>query len=187
MKIMWRWMKKTLSFLSVLLIVILAVFVIAVKASGGEPTVFNHQIKTVLSGSMEPAFQTGSIIAIELTKDAREYSKGDVITFKDKNKNLVTHRVVEAKRVKQEAVYKTKGDNNDGPDLDPVLSKNVVGEYTGFTIPYAGYVLNYASSKTGSALLMFVPGMLVFLYAVISIRHSIIEFKNEQETAPPNQ
>ncbi len=39
--------------------------VVSSKASGGEPQFFGYQIKTVLSGSMEPGIQTGSIIAVK--------------------------------------------------------------------------------------------------------------------------
>ena len=46
-----------------------------------------YQFKSVLSGSMEPTFLTGSIIAIEPTKDGSKYQKGDVITFKEKDEN----------------------------------------------------------------------------------------------------
>lgn len=31
----------------------------------GEPQVFGYQLKTVLSGSMEPEIKTGSIIAVK--------------------------------------------------------------------------------------------------------------------------
>lgn len=47
-----------------------------------------YQFKSVLSGSMEPTFLTGSIIAIEPTKDGSKYQKGDVITFKEKDEKL---------------------------------------------------------------------------------------------------
>ena len=48
-----------------------------------------------------------------------------------------------------EVLYKTKGDNNDGEDINPVLSKNVVATYTGVTVPYIGYFINFAQSKNG--------------------------------------
>ena len=47
-----------------------------------------YQFKSVLSGSMEPTFLTGSIIAIEPNKDGSKYQKGDVITFKEKKLSL---------------------------------------------------------------------------------------------------
>ena len=73
MKTMLKVFKKIMSVLTVLVILTLAVVVIAVKASGGEPTILGYQFKTVLSGSMEPTFQTGSIITIKLTEKDQEY------------------------------------------------------------------------------------------------------------------
>ncbi|MCA1010116.1 signal peptidase I SipW [Halobacillus halophilus] len=187
MKTMLQVCKKIISTLTILVILTLAVVVIAVKASGGEPTILGYQFKTVLSGSMEPTFQTGSIITIKLTEKDQQYAKGDVLTFIDKNENLVTHRVTEVKKANNETLYTTQGDNNDGADLDPVLSENVVGHYTGFTIPYLGHIVNYAGSKSGAALLLFVPGILLFIYGGITFRKAVNDFKKQHETASTNQ
>lgn len=157
----------------------MVVLVLSSKASGGEPTILGYQMKTVLSGSMEPTFLTGSIITIKLANTHTNYEKGDVITFRDEEK-LITHRIIEVKKVNGQTLYKTKGDNNDAPDLGLVLSKNVVGKYTNVTIPFAGYLVNYATSKTGSALLLIIPGILLVLSAARSIIGAMkeVEMKN---------
>ena len=49
--------------------------VISSKASGGEPQVFGYQLKTVLSGSMEPAFNTGSIIAVKPSRRSNNFKR----------------------------------------------------------------------------------------------------------------
>ncbi|ELK48029.1 signal peptidase I [Halobacillus sp. ACCC02827] len=187
MKTALRMIYKTLSVTAVGLIVALAIVVIAVKASGGEPTLFGYQMKTVLSGSMEPTFQTGSVIAIEMTEDPSVYKEGDVLTFIDKKEQVVTHRVIDVQEAGGDVLYTTQGDNNDGADLDPVLSGNVLGSYTGFTIPYLGFVLNYAGSKMGSALLLFVPGILLFLYGGLTFRKAVVDFKKQHEQTEPAQ
>lgn len=88
MKLVWKIMSNVISFVLFALMVFLAFIVISSKASGGDPTVMGYQFKTVLSGSMEPTFLTGSIIAIEPTKDGSKYKKDDVITFKESDKKL---------------------------------------------------------------------------------------------------
>nr|WP_082236032.1 signal peptidase I [Halobacillus massiliensis] len=180
---MFKFFQKALSLAGCLLVICLAVLVIAVKASGGEPTILNHQFKSVLSGSMEPEFSTGSIISVKLTEDPTGYQKGDVITFIDKDENIVTHRVTEVEQTKQDTIYRTKGDNNDGVDLDPVLSENVIGHYTGFAIPYAGYLLSYAGSKLGSALLLFIPGLILFTSALFTFRGVARDLKSQEKAA----
>ncbi|MCR8850380.1 signal peptidase I [Rossellomorea sp. SC111] len=146
----------------------LAFIVLSSRASGGDPTVLNHQFKVVLSGSMEPTFQTGSVIVIEKVKADREYKKNQIITFRSEDK-LITHRIIDMKESNGQTLYVTKGDNNDAPDRGYVLTQNIVGSYSDFTIPYLGYAVNYASSKLGSALLLFIPGLLLVFSAVRSI------------------
>lgn len=179
MKKVIRLVSKFGSGVVLLILCCVVVLVLSSKASGGEPTILGYQMKTVLSGSMEPTFQTGSIIAIKLANSHTVYEKGEVITFRDEEK-LITHRIIEVKKVNGQTLYKTKGDYNDAPDLDLVLSNNVVGKYTNFSIPFAGYLVNYATSKTGSALLLIIPGILLVLSAARSIIGAMkeVEMKN---------
>ncbi|MFD0768761.1 signal peptidase I SipW [Bacillus sp. CGMCC 1.60114] len=169
MKLIWKILSNIISFVLFAIMVCLAFVVISAKASGGEPTVMGYQFKTVLSGSMEPTFLTGSIIAIEPTKDGSKYKKGDVITFKEKDNKLITHRIIDVKNTNGQVSYETKGDNNNGPDLQPVLAENVVGKYADITVPYVGYLLNYANSKAGAALLLVIPGVLLLGYSMVTI------------------
>lgn len=164
MKLIWKVISNVISFVLFAVMVCLAFVVISSKASGGDPTVMGYQFKSVLSGSMEPTFLTGSIIAIEPTKDGSKYKKGDVITFKEKDDKIITHRIIGVKDTNGKVMYETKGDNNNGPDLAPVLAENVIGKYADITVPYVGYGLNYASSKAGAALLLIIPG--VFYLAI---------------------
>jgi signal peptidase I len=156
--------------------------VVSSKAAGGEPELFGYQIKTVLSGSMEPGIQTGSIIAVKPGGDLTRFKEGDVITFKEKENILITHRVLEVVKNGEHVMYKTKGDNNDAPDLEPVLSENVVAEYKGFTIPFIGYFMNFMNSKNG-ALMFIIPGILLIFYSGFTIWKAIsaIDISSKKE------
>lgn len=167
-----RVLKIISNLITSLLFIVLLVTVFAaitMKASGGEANLFGYQFKTVLSGSMEPNIQTGSIIAIKETDGQRDFQKGDVITFKTKDDILITHRIAQVNNDGQQYKYITKGDANDGPDIDSVLSENIVGVYTGFTIPYIGYLMNFANSSEGAALLLVLPGVCLILFSIITI------------------
>lgn len=181
MKLIWKIISNIISFVLFATMVCLAFVVISSKASGGEPTIMGYQFKSVLSGSMEPTFLTGSVIAIEPTKDGSKYKEGDVITFKTKDDRIVTHRIIGVKNVNGQVMYETKGDNNNGPDLEPVLAENVIGKYADITIPYVGYLLNYANSKAGAALLLIIPGIFLLGYSVISIFSAIRSIDNEKK------
>ncbi|WP_042222353.1 signal peptidase I SipW [Oceanobacillus manasiensis] len=167
---------------NILYFIILAVLLCALlvvglsKASGNEVSLFGYQVKSVLSGSMEPGIQTGSVIAIETGGDMQRFSENDVITYRAEDNILITHRIVEVLDDGQQ--YRTKGDANNGADISPVRSENVVGKYSGFTIPYAGYVLQFATSPQGAALLMIVPGVLLLCYAFLTIRRTLKHVKH---------
>ncbi len=150
------------------IILIFTVFlVVNSKLSGGNTTIFGYQIKSVLSGSMEPHIKTGSIIFIETGGDMSRFKEGDVITFFMDENVLITHRIEEVKNDGQ--VYITKGDANNGIDTEPVQVNNIVGEYTGVTIPYGGYILNFTNTREGAALILILPGILLLFYGIISI------------------
>src|SRR5699024_3940683 len=146
------------------IICVLVVVVLSAKASGGEPTIFNYQMKIVVSGSMEPKIQTGSVILNKLPESDTSYEKGDIITFHSDDK-LITHRITDIKEVNGEEIYQTKGDNNNAPDADYVSKADIVGKYAGITIPKLGYMTRFATSKMGFSFLLFIPGLLLVLSA----------------------
>lgn len=184
-KTLFKWVNGIIS--SVLMIVLFAVAALVVinKASGGEPEVFGYQVKTVLSGSMEPDIQTGSIIAVEpIEGDERnELKNGDVITFMESEEKLVTHRIIDVKGSGENVIYTTKGDNNNAPDTNPVLAENVVAVYDGFTIPYLGYISSFAQSPNGSIAFLIIPGFLMLGYSIIIIWRALRELDDQKRTS----
>ncbi|EKN69495.1 signal peptidase I [Neobacillus bataviensis LMG 21833] len=182
-------MKKAKKIISSLITIILSItllfmifVVISSKASGGEPNFLGYQLKTVLSGSMEPTFKTGSIIAVKPVEDKTSLKKGDVITFMITDDQMATHRVIDVIKNVNHVMYKTKGDNNDNADTDPVVAQNVVAKYTGFTIPYVGYLVDYAKSKNGTALLLILPGLLLLAYSGFTIFKALREIDNSKKS-----
>lgn len=125
------------------LIVILAILLVGVRLAG-------FQVFTVLSGSMEPAYKTGSLIYVKAV-DPYTLTNGDVITFMLDEDTVATHRIVDV--VPDEADpntirFRTKGDANDFEDGQLVHNKNVIGTPV-FTIPGLGYVANYIQHPPG--------------------------------------
>ena len=76
----------------------------------------------VVSGSMEPTIYKGDIIIIN-TKD-KDYKENDIITFRGKEGEFVTHRIIEI----DDKTMITKGDNNNSED-DPIKISSIVGKY----------------------------------------------------------
>ncbi len=157
-------------------ICILAIFVLTMKASGGEPKLFGHQMKVVVSGSMEPTFETGSIIIHKLIDEPKIFQPDDIITFQTGDK-LITHRIINTIDVNGDILYETKGDNNKTADAEYVKPEQIVGQYASITIPKLGYIVRYVHSKLGAALLLAVPGLLLVMSGLHTIYTSI---RNEE-------
>lgn len=164
-----KWINHIVTGILVVVFIVFAAFVLLNKFSGGEPSIFGYQLKTVLSGSMEPAIKTGSIIAVKPGGDMTRFKEGDIITFMDEERRLVTHRIIEVVQSGDQTMYRTKGDNNNAPDQNLVMSGNVVAEYTGFTIPYLGYISEFIQSKNGILVTVILPGVLLLIYAIYTI------------------
>jgi len=147
--------------------------VVSMRMSGEDVSLIGYKVKTVLSGSMEPGIQTGSIIAIKEPEPNYTFEKNDVITFITEEEKIITHRIDEVR--KDDGSYVTKGDANDAADLEPVRQENIIGIYTGLTIPYLGYVSTFVNSKEGLALLLILPGIGLIFYSVVLITKTFMK------------
>jgi|SRR5699024_610728 len=155
----------TLTILIYIILLFIIILIFSSKLTSGDTNLFGYQLKSVLSGSMEPNIKTGSIIAINSDIDKKKLTEGDVITFSGDNNSVVTHRIAEIP--KDDKQYITKGDANNANDLNPVPPENVIGKYTGFTIPFVGYLLGFTSSDFGIILFLIIPGIILTSYSVV--------------------
>lgn len=140
---------------------------------------------------MEPSVPTGSIV---LSRPESTYKVGNIVTFSEngKKKELVTHRIVELTRDNGEVVYKTKGDANEDPDAWLVNPKNVVGK-VGFTVPYVGYVIDFAKKPQGFILFVIIPATIVVYEELKNLKNEMFngfkklkQKKGEKDIAAQN-
>ncbi|WP_067727081.1 signal peptidase I SipW [Oceanobacillus damuensis] len=180
-----KWANRIVTSVLMILLIGVAAIVLSNKLSGGDPEVLGYQLKTVLSGSMEPGIQTGSIIAVKsLTEEEKaSFANGDVITFMEEDNKLITHRITEVTTTENGVLYTTKGDNNNAADKTPVIAENVVGSYNGFTIPYVGYLINFSQSPNGSIVFMIIPGFLMLAYSGVTIWKTIRQLDEKDKIA----
>jgi signal peptidase len=135
------------------------------------PTFGDYKLMIVMSGSMKPAFDAGSLIVVKRINPDM-INTGDIITYFDgpNSSSSVTHRVMEIVERRDGTFFITKGDANDTKDFFPVPEHRVIGKVT-VAIPFVGYILGFPGFKTG---------VLVFL--VLSIFCTVIgEFRAVQE------
>lgn len=180
MKQVMKWINRMVTSILLILLISVAGIVLSTKLTNGETQIFGYQIKTVLSGSMEPTILTGSVIAVKSLDEAEGSSlkAGDIITYLDEER-LITHRITDVLAEEQAVRYKTKGDNNNSADSNPVLAENVIAKYEGFMIPYLGYLINFIQTANGSVLFMILPGVLMLGYSIVTIWKTIRELERK--------
>ena len=123
------------------------------------PITGNFKVMTVLSGSMEPAIKTGSVVVV---KPVDSYKIEDIITFTNPKKPVesVTHRIYDMKVIEGRISYITKGDANNAPDQREVSEREVVGKVL-FSIPYLGYAVDFAQKPLGFAFIILIPAVII--------------------------
>jgi signal peptidase I len=139
------------------LVVLMALLMVGARLVG-------LQVYTVLSGSMEPTYHTGSLIYVK-TVDPYTIEEGQVITFMLNEDTIATHRVVGIVPDEDDPTvirFRTKGDANEAEDGTLVHYKNVIGTPV-FTIPYLGYVANYIQQPPGMYVAISAGAILLFL------------------------
>ncbi len=154
---------------------ILVVIVVLLALLLAGPRLVGMQVFTVLSGSMEPTYHTGSLIYV---KDVDPYTieAGQVITFMLSEDTVATHRVIEVVPDENDTSvvrFRTKGDANNAEDGSLVHYKNVLGTPV-FTVPQLGYLANYIQNPPGMYLAISAGAILLMMVFIPDLTYSII-------------
>lgn len=136
-----------------------------------------YEIRIVQSGSMEPAVPVGSLVLI---KPVDRYQVDEIITFGDDSSNSLptTHRIIGDSIIAGELVYTTKGDANEQADIEPVSEADIRGKVV-LTIPYIGFILDFARQPLGFILLIGIPAFLIVIEEISTIYKAIFARKEE--------
>lgn len=114
-----------------------------------------------MSGSMEPAINTGSVCFVNTNAEYANIKEGDIIAFETSLGGLVTHRVVSI----AEEGLETKGDSNDVSDGISTTSENFRGQ-TVFSVPYLGYAFKALQRPTNLMIVLIVVVGILMVCAV---------------------
>ena len=101
----------------------------------------------VATGSMEPAIGVGDVVVVCRT-DPDTLQVGDVIRYRLDGYTVI-HRIVERQDGAdgQAQAFITQGDNNNGPDSEPVSPEQIMGRVI-LTVPNAKPLYPLASQRT---------------------------------------
>ena len=129
------------------------------------PRVMGMQSYAIISGSMEPAYPTGTLVYAE-PADGASLQPGDVAAFW-RDEDVIVHRVEENNAEEGELI--TKGDANADLDIRPVPYQHVLGRIVA-SVPFVGYFLMALGSTPGKLLL----GWILLVGAAFCIVGSVV-------------
>ncbi|ELZ38407.1 peptidase S26B, signal peptidase [Halorubrum saccharovorum DSM 1137] len=149
--------------------IVLLIAVVAPFAVYAAPEIVGaDESFVVLTPSMTPAIAPGDVVVVA-ERDPAAVAEGDVITFARGTGDVpVTHRVIDVVDEGGTLAFETMGDANEGPDPGLVPAGNLVGVVT-LTIPYIGYVIQFAGTQVGFVALVLLPFGLLAVTEVWSI------------------
>ena len=151
-------------------ITLYSLFVLAVLVLFTSKTsLFGIRSFVVVSGSMEPAINLGSVV---FTKAETDYQRGDIVSFSNKAGQTVTHRIMEIKTSPAGQSFILKGDANNTVDGEEVKKREVIGKVF-LTIPYLGRLVAFLRTLPGFLFLIIIPSIVFIGWEIINIKREM--------------
>lgn len=131
------------------------------------PRFFHYQVYTVVSGSMEPAIPTGSLVYVKSVEPETVQAE-DVIAFYGSRDTdaVITHRVVENRVDTGEFI--TKGDANRTEDMNPVEYDHFIGRVE-LTVSKLGAIAQILTGAEGKIAAGCMIGLAVILHLLATV------------------
>jgi signal peptidase len=169
---------RSVCFYAVLAILIpLFIFSLFNKAKGNVTMIGDKTVMVVATGSMskknpvneyltenglDDQFDAFSMIVLEKV-EREELGLYDVIAFRDREGKNIIHRIIKVNGSGETVSYETRGDANDTDDsYDPRYS-DVIGRYTGESVPIIGAFILFFQSVGGMVTLISLIYCIVML------------------------
>ena len=141
--------------------IILLIAIIAICVPLIVPKTMGYQLYTVVSGSMEPAVPTGSLVYIKYVEPG-DIETGDIIS------NAMGEFI-------------TKGDANAENDMNPVTYEQYVGKMVR-SIPKVGGIVQTITVGSGKTVLKCVIGLAIVLQVLAAVLNRKYEDGEAEDT-----
>lgn len=134
------------------------------------PKIAGMQVYEVLTGSMEPTYDVGTVIYLKKI-DPQSIMEGDIVAFytNDERNVVVTHRVVAIDE--ENGLVQTKGDANEVVDEKMVPYDRIIGIPT-YSVNNMAWLAHLFQSTTGW---IVIAALLVFVVILWMVGDSIIK------------
>ncbi len=137
---------------------------------------FHIRSFVVLSGSMQPVFPVGSMVyAIPQT----QYYKNDIITFRTKSGDNVTHRIIKINKQDGMTSFTTQGDANNTIDKIFVTGDQIIGKVVIF-VPYMGLLANNLKTPIYFVALIIIPSIIFIALELLAIKNEIVKLTEKR-------
>lgn len=143
------------------------------------PMFMGYAVMTVATGSMTGTINQGDVIIVKKTDD---YKLGDIVTFVNKNGEVITHRLINYYKPDDKTKFITKGDANPTKDNGYITLDQIAGEVV-YTIPKVGLFFDWFLHDFGAIYAIAIVAVLVVGFYFISLTKSDSE---EQTESPKN-
>ena len=141
------------------------------------PRISSFDLLIVRGGSMEPTIHMGSAVLVD--RSAELPAVGTVMTFRDPQQGVVTHRVVGV----DHGLFTTKGDANSTADLTERSSSDMIGTAR-FSIPFLGYALYVVQQPAVFFLVLFATLGGLILGQLRDIRDQVHRIRGQRDAGP---
>lgn len=99
---------------------------------------------------MEPNLKIGDIVIVKNVKE-KDLKQGDIISYRQ-GQSVITHRINKIEKEKN-ILYRTKGDNNNIEDSDPVTINLIEGKVIS-RIPFIGKIGLFLRGKVAIIIIL---------------------------------
>ena len=143
--------KKVLRFLFYIFLIqilLFSLFLIVVELGNSYelPSFLNIDLYVVESDSMRPKLKKDDIVVVKKGFENDRYKTGNIITFKRKDGEIITHRISKVILSDMQKSYITKGDNNLAEDDEIVKYDDIIGKVI-YVMPYLGSLIKILKNK----------------------------------------
>ena len=156
------------------------VFIVAMRLSGGVPSVLGYNLFVIVSPSMEPEICVDDII-LSKVYDGGEIHVDDVVTYYgtkgDLAGKMVTHKVVYVSEDSETII--TRGVANS--DNDPAISKSDVQSVMVYKTFLVGKIYKLISSTWGFILFVLIPMMALIVSEIVNLVKDVRLENGEEE------
>ena len=165
---------------------VLVLLTVVLTKSGDVPNILGYSVFRVMTGSMEPAIETDSLIVVKRV-EASEIKIGDVISFFSQDPAhggaVNTHRVTAIEQNGEEWNFVTKGDANQLEDKYVTSSKDLIGKVV-YVSHVMGIIVHLLSNPLIFIPVIVLPMFVILVYnlaCTIRVTRNIV--KEEEEAA----